>query len=171
MLVLVKPTVYWKLQQRRWLGARQAWPHVVDWVPTHISPHRDGRFGSKVGQIGPKWDKSGAFQIWFQCIWRPAPNALKSDLKKPRICPIWAQSDPLWSQTYHPWLKPTVIMRAERKPSQRPVSRPETVLAADLFLSTSKGCVDWRMHPHWRMNCVRPLICVWEHKWQMSGWS
>ena len=32
-----------------------------------------------------------------------APNALKSDLKKPRICPIWGQSDPLWSQTYHPW--------------------------------------------------------------------
>ena len=22
---------------------------------------RDGRFGSKVGQIGPTWDKSGAF--------------------------------------------------------------------------------------------------------------
>ena len=22
---------------------------------------RDGRFSSKVGQIGPKWDKSGAF--------------------------------------------------------------------------------------------------------------
>ena len=22
---------------------------------------RDGRFGSKVGQIGPKWDKFGAF--------------------------------------------------------------------------------------------------------------
>ena len=22
---------------------------------------RDGRFGFKVGQIGPKWDKSGAF--------------------------------------------------------------------------------------------------------------
>ena len=22
---------------------------------------RDGRFGSKVGMIGPKWDKSGAF--------------------------------------------------------------------------------------------------------------
>ena len=22
---------------------------------------RDGRFGSEVGQIGPKWDKSGAF--------------------------------------------------------------------------------------------------------------
>ena len=33
----------------------------------------------------------------------PAPNALKSDMKKPRICPIWGQSDPLWSQTYHPW--------------------------------------------------------------------
>ena len=33
---------------------------------------------------------------------RGAPNALKSDLKKPRICPIWGLSDPLWSQTYHP---------------------------------------------------------------------
>ena len=33
----------------------------------------------------------------------PAPNALKSDLKKPRICLIWGQSDQLWSQTYHPW--------------------------------------------------------------------
>ena len=42
---------------------------------------RDGRFGSKVGQIGPKWDKSGFFQIRFHCIW---PNAQKSDLKKPR---------------------------------------------------------------------------------------
>ena len=33
---------------------------------------RDGRFGSKVVQIVPG-----------------APNALKSDLKKPRIFPIW----------------------------------------------------------------------------------
>ena len=24
-------------------------------------PARDGKFGSKVGQIGPKWDKFGAF--------------------------------------------------------------------------------------------------------------
>ena len=51
---------------------------------------RDGRFGSKVGQIGPKWEG--------------VPNALKSDLKKPQICPICGQSDPLWSQTYHPCL-------------------------------------------------------------------
>ena len=27
----------------------------------HSRVIRDGRFGSKVGQIGPKWDKSGAF--------------------------------------------------------------------------------------------------------------
>ena len=33
----------------------------------------------------------------------PEILALKSDLKKSRICPIWGQSDPLWSQTYHPW--------------------------------------------------------------------
>ena len=25
-----------------------------------------------------------------------APNALKSDLQKPRICPIWGHSDPIW---------------------------------------------------------------------------
>ena len=31
------------------------------------------------------------------------PNVLKSDMKKFRICPIWGQSDPLWSQTYLPW--------------------------------------------------------------------
>ena len=27
---------------------------------TKSSQTRDGRFGSKMGQIGPKWDKSGA---------------------------------------------------------------------------------------------------------------
>ena len=31
-------------------------------IQTSIHPlGRDGRFGSKVGQIGPKWDKSGTF--------------------------------------------------------------------------------------------------------------
>ena len=29
--------------------------------PNSDKPDRDGRFGPKVGQIGPKWDKSGAF--------------------------------------------------------------------------------------------------------------
>ena len=38
----------------------------------------------------PNWTNPGLLQIRFQCIWRGAPNALKSDLKKPRICPIWA---------------------------------------------------------------------------------
>ena len=42
------------------------------------------------------------FRSDFSAFGAPAPNALKSDLKKPRICPIWGQSDPLWSQTYHP---------------------------------------------------------------------
>ena len=64
-----------------------------------------------IGMVGlaPKWVRlatkgtnPGLFQIRFQYIWRGAPNALKSDLKKPRICPIWGQSDQLWSQTYHP---------------------------------------------------------------------
>ena len=56
----------------------------------------DGRFGSK-GQI------RSFFRADFSAFGAGAPNALKSDLKKLRICPIWGQSDPLWSQTYHPW--------------------------------------------------------------------
>ena len=40
--------------------------------------------------IGPKWDKSGAFSDQdFSAFGAGAPNALKSDLKMPRICPIW----------------------------------------------------------------------------------
>ena len=34
-------------------------------------------------------------QVHWNMIW-----------KKPRIFPIWGQSDPLWSQTYHPWVFP-----------------------------------------------------------------
>ena len=52
---------------------------------------RDGRFSSKVGQIGPKWDKSGDFS-----------DQISVHLARGRICPIWGQSDPLWSQIYHP---------------------------------------------------------------------
>ena len=72
------------------------------------NPHILG-LRSVTGMVGlaPKWDRlasngtnPGLFPIRFQCIWRGAPNALKSDLKKPQISPIWGQSDPLWGQTY-----------------------------------------------------------------------
>ena len=42
----------------------------------------DGKFGPKVGQIGPKWDKSGTFpdqiSVHFGSV---RQNILKSDLK------------------------------------------------------------------------------------------
>ena len=38
-------------------------------------------------RLAPNGTNPGLFQIRFQCIWRPG------------------QSDPLWSQTYHPWLE------------------------------------------------------------------
>ena len=41
-------------------------------------------------RLAPNGTNPGLFQIRFQCIWRPAQNALKSDLKKPGICPILA---------------------------------------------------------------------------------
>ena len=46
--------------------------------------HRDGRFGSKVGQIGPNMGQiRGFFRSDFSAFGAPAPNALKSDLKSP----------------------------------------------------------------------------------------
>ena len=56
----------------------------------------DVRCGPKLCQINPKWDKSGSFSdqilVYFGS---PRENVLESDLKKFRICPIWAQSEPL----------------------------------------------------------------------------
>ena len=57
------------------------------------------------------------FRSDFSTFGAITPNALKSDLKKPRICPIWDQSDPLWRQTYHPrW-------RVTRWPAVNPCSK------------------------------------------------
>ena len=53
------------------------------------------RFASKVGQIGPKWDKSGTFHIRFQYIWHGAPNVLKSDMKSPGFVPFRANLTPI----------------------------------------------------------------------------
>ena len=57
-------------------------------------------------QSGSDWPKIGKIQGFFRSDFSAfgagAPNALESDLKKSRICPIWGQSDPLWRQTYHP---------------------------------------------------------------------
>ena len=39
----------------------QSQRHLLGYAPLLGQQPRDGRFGSKVGQIGPKWDKSGAF--------------------------------------------------------------------------------------------------------------
>ena len=47
------------------------------------------RFAYKVGQIGPKWDKSGTFSDLISVHFgSSSQNVLKSDLKKSRICPI-----------------------------------------------------------------------------------
>ena len=41
---------------------------------TDKPPPKDGRFGSKVGQIGPKWDKSGTFSDQISVYLAPPPN-------------------------------------------------------------------------------------------------
>ena len=64
-------------------------------------------------QIGSDWPQMGQirgfFRSDFSALGAGAPNALESDLKKPRICPIWGQSHPLWSQTYHLCIKLTSL--------------------------------------------------------------
>ena len=49
----------------------------------------DAKFGTKVGQIGPKWDKSETFSDQISVHFGVSQNVLKSDLKKSRICLIW----------------------------------------------------------------------------------
>ena len=70
---------------------------------------RDGRFGSKVGQIGPQmWLQSGLdwpqlgqirdfFRSDFSTFGSYEPNVLISYLKKSRMYPISSPSDPLWA--------------------------------------------------------------------------
>ena len=72
------------------------------------SQTREVRIWRKVDQIGPKWDKSRTFSNQISVhldksgtfsdqisvhLARQRQMHLKSDLKKPRICPIWGQSD------------------------------------------------------------------------------
>ena len=48
------------------------------------------RFEPKVGQISPKWDKSGTYSDQISVHFgSPSQNVLKSDLNKSRIRPIW----------------------------------------------------------------------------------
>ena len=57
-----------------------------------------------MGQISSTWDKSWAFSNQISVHFgSPSQNVLKSDLKKPRICPIWDQSDPIRTKIWHPW--------------------------------------------------------------------
>ena len=62
---------------------------------------RDVRFGFKVVQIGPKWDKSGTFSDHISVHFVSASkNVMEFDLKNSRICPVWSQSEPLWAQIW-----------------------------------------------------------------------
>ena len=61
----------------------------IVWMNTN-----DGRFGSKEGQIGPQIGqiRDSSSQMYWNLIW-----------KNPGFVHFGIQSDPLWSQTYHPW--------------------------------------------------------------------
>ena len=74
------------------------WDFYISIIKYICIIYRDVWFGFKGSQIGPKLDKSVTFSdqisIYFGSL---SQNVLNSDLRKSRICPIWDQSDPLWS--------------------------------------------------------------------------
>ena len=103
-------------------------------------------------RLEPKLDKSGTFsnQISVHLARDPkldksarAPNALKSDLKKPRICPIWG---PIWP-TFEPNLPSLDQSQSDRY----------------LPLTASHGAIDWRalLLMYAADNATVPWVSVW----------
>ena len=87
--------VEWYLKLDLFLNTNLHWRQ---WVTEQGLQNRDVMFSSKVGQIGPKLDKSVTFPDQIsEHFGAVRQNVLKSDRKKSRICPIWGQSDPLWT--------------------------------------------------------------------------
>ena len=61
------------------------------------------RFGPKVGQIDPKWDKSGDFSDQIQYIWLERAKFTESDLKKiPGFVPFLVNLTHFGSKSVHP---------------------------------------------------------------------
>ena len=102
---------------------------------------RDRRFGYKVGQIRPKWDKSGTFSDQISVHFGSASqNVLKSDLKKSRICLIWSTLGPnlislIWAVTH---LLSCQIWRACPLWGNTPTSGPPR------RWSSRPACLTWR---------------------------
>ena len=82
------------------------------WLNVNSSPSNwDVFFGSIVYQIGPKWNKSGSFSNKSQYIWLDELKSKYWNLiwKSHGFVQFGVQSDPLWSQTYHPCVHPSLI--------------------------------------------------------------
>ena len=67
------------------------------WSPLISSSRARGGDSAEVSDCS----QMGQIRDFFRST---SQNVLKSNLKRSLICPICGQSDPLWSQTYHPWL-------------------------------------------------------------------
>ena len=65
-------------------------------ISTNLIKHKAVRFGpTKRSGWHKEWSKMGQIRGFFRSGFSAfGANALKPDLKKPRICPIWGQSDP-----------------------------------------------------------------------------
>ena len=86
---------------------------------------RDGRLGSKVGQIGPKWDKSGAFSD--QISVHLAPRA--------KCTEIWSEKAPDLSHLGPIWLtlEPNLASLVEHV-ARRPQHRCQICVNSTRFL-------------------------------------
>ena len=87
--------------------------HEATWAGRPINGDQGWKkMASKLGQIGPKWDKSGIFSdqvsVYFASV---SQNVLKLILKKSHICPILGQSKPIWM----PNLKSLTLWRVPKQ--------------------------------------------------------
>ena len=91
---------WWCLNESVDWGASGTGSFPVLWV---CDVRGDGRFGSKMGQIGPKWDKSGAFSD--QISVHLAPRA--------KCTEIWSEKSPDLSHLGPIWpiLGPNLVTR------------------------------------------------------------
>ena len=99
----------------------------------------NGRFGSKVGQIGPKWDKSGTFsdqisvhlarssQMYWNLIW-----------KSPGFVPFWANLTHFGAKSTIPDTQRTVLLSGNRFSFRYSQMKPRDMLVTCLNQSRVK---------------------------------
>ena len=77
------------------------------------------------------------FRIVSRPVGSPSQNILNSDLKKSKICPIWGQSNPIWTGESPPTYLLRIKFLARPHTSDLPVDRSVEIRRKSLLLCVS----------------------------------